>query len=142
MRESWKTCKITKILTSLHFSLTRVQRKIYEANLALQYFVTNDWSFKNDNFVALNKHMLIEDVKSFGFIESFEFDVILFLRYAMAGVKRYLLGDKEENLPRNRIFYKRLKVLDRILKFLPYAALFYFIFVRHDFVQVLKSYFN
>lgn len=124
------------------FSLTKVQRKIYEANLALQYFVTNDWIFKNENFAALNDQMRLEDVKSFGYKECFEYDVILFLRYAMLGVKRYLLGDKEENLPRNRVIYKRLKLLDRFVKLLPYAFAFYFIFVRHDLVHVCKSYFS
>lgn len=122
--------------------MTKIQRKIYEANLALQYFVLNDWHFKNDKFVALSSQLRLEDVKSFGYIDCFNYDIILFLRYALAGVKKYLLGDKEENVPRNIRVYKRMKFADRILKALPYIIAFYYIFVKHDLMQVCKSYFN
>lgn len=129
------------IFNFLLFSLTKIQRKIYEANLALQYFVLNDWIFKNQNFVSLTDQLRHEDIKSFGYREFASFDVQLYLRYALLGVKKYLLGDKEENIGRNRVVYQRLKVVDRLVKLIPYVVAFYYIFIKYDFVHVCKSYF-
>lgn len=122
------------------FSLTRLQRKIYEANLALKYFVLNDWIFKNEKFVKLSDQLNLEDVKAFGYNDCFHTDIILYLRYALVGVKKYLLGDKEENLPRNRIIYWRLKWLDRVVKFIPIAVAFYYIFLKHDLIHLCRNY--
>lgn len=133
-------CCISKL--SNNFSLTKVQRKIYEANLALKYFVLNDWLFKNNNFLLISKQLKLEDVKSFAYHDSFDLDVILYLRYALVGVKRYLMGDKEENLPRNRVVYRRLKLLDRFVKLLPFVVAFYYIFIKHDLINVCKSFFQ
>lgn len=109
--------------------------------MALQYFVLNDWIFKNQNFASLTDQLRYEDNKSFGFREFATFDVQLYLRYALLGVKKYLLGDKEENMERNRIVYQRLKVVDNIIKSIPYVVTFYYIFIKYDFVHVCKSYF-
>jgi hypothetical protein len=104
--------------------------------------VLNDWVFKNENFIDLPRKVKLADARAFDFEPCFDYDIIMYLRYALLGVKRYLLGDKEENLPRNRVMYQRLKLLDRALKLLMYAVAFYFVFIKYDFVNVLKSYFN
>lgn len=110
--------------------------------MALKYFVLNDWVFKNANFIELTRKVKLEDMKAFDYEKCFHQDIILYFRHAMIGVKRYLLGDKDENIPKNRVTYQRLKLLDRIVTRLPYAAAFYYVFVKHDIVAVLKSFFN
>lgn len=102
----------------------------------------NDWVFKNDKFIQLTYEVKLEDVKSFGFDDCFHYDVIKYLRYALVGVKKYLMGDKDENLPRNRVIYKRLKLLDQVVKALPFVIAFYYIFVKHDLINVCKSFFH
>lgn len=102
----------------------------------------NDWLFKNDNFISLTKQLRLEDVKSFSYLDCFHYDILLFLRHALAGVKKYLLGDKDENIPRNVKIYNRMKFVDRTLKALPYIVAFYYIFVKHDLIHVCKSYFG
>lgn len=99
----------------------------------------HDWVFKNANFINLPKEIKLEDIKDFDYTNCFNYDIILYLRYALLGVKRYLLGDKEENLPRNIVIYKRLKLLDYIVKRLPYVYLFYFLFIKHDVASVLRN---
>lgn len=54
-----------------------IQRKMYEANKALSYFVTHDWEFKNDNFVDLCRYLKLEDVKDWEYRDMFTFDLLL-----------------------------------------------------------------
>ena len=114
----------------LFFSLTKLQRKIFEANHALQFFVTNEWIFKNKNFIALTNEIRLEDDKTFSFREAFQYDLVLYMRYAIRGVKRYLLMDKEENLPRNRIVYARIRLIDTFVKSLPCVVICFFIYIK------------
>ena len=45
----------------------KLQRKIYTANSALEYFLTNEWKFKNENLLRLLENLLPQDMESFGF---------------------------------------------------------------------------
>ena len=47
------------------FSLFKVQRKIYIANTAISYFMKNQWSFINDNFVKLNENIVDREYNEF-----------------------------------------------------------------------------
>lgn len=49
------------------FSVTKLQRKIYAANLALHFFITTHWKFYNAKFLELNDLIRPED-------EDFRFD--------------------------------------------------------------------
>lgn len=122
------------------FSLVKIQRRIYEANQALKYFVLHNWIFKNKNFETLSYEVKLEDEHAFSFHEAFNFDIILYIRYALTGLKKYLLGDKDENIPRNQVVFRRLKLLDRFVKAIPYAVAFYYIFIKYDLVNVCKNY--
>lgn len=102
----------------------------------------NDWTFKNENFISLTNQLKLEDVKSFGYLDTFSFDIVLYLRYALSGVKKYLLGDKEKNLSRNIKVYKRMQFADRIIKGLLCVVVFYYLFIKHEMLEVCKSYFN
>lgn len=43
----------TQNYNNLFFRLSRIQRKVYIANKALHYFLTQTWIFKNDQFISL-----------------------------------------------------------------------------------------
>lgn len=45
----------------LYYSLAKLQRKIYNANVALEYFILNNWDFKNRNFIRLASEIKPED---------------------------------------------------------------------------------
>lgn len=112
----------------------KLQRKIYQANLALQYFVLNNWHFKNQNFISLSSDLKLKDMKAFNFYDFLEFDLILYFRYAVLGGRRYLLKEKDKNLPRARRNYRRMKFLDYFVKALIFGSIFYFVFIKHDFL--------
>lgn len=118
----------------------KVQRKVYEANSALKYFVLNNWIFRNENFEALSHQIKPEDDRSFSFHEAFNYDVILYLRYAVLGVKRYLLGDKDENIPMSQKLYQRLWFLDRFVKLLPFVLGFYLI-LKFEIISIAKVFY-
>jgi hypothetical protein len=119
--------------------MTKIQRKIYEANLALQYFVMNDWTFKNQNFIGLNDTVKVEDVRAFGFEDCFTFDVIYFMTICISGVKKYLLLDNEENDNFTRFKFKILKAIRVFFLAIFYWVVFYIVFIKFNVVQYFRN---
>lgn len=72
------------------------------------------------------------DLKSFNFHDFLEFDLVLYFSYAVAGGKRYLLGEKDEDIPKHKKKYHRMKILDATVKAIAYFFCFWLIFVRYD----------
>lgn len=62
------------------FSVGKLQRRIYGANLALHYFITTHWVFKNAKFLALNDIIKPED-------DDFRFD-----RFVTADIRKYFIA--------------------------------------------------
>lgn len=85
----------------------KLQRRIFSATTALKYFITTHWVFENENFMALESYLLESDVKIFGYHNFITADVRDYLLNCMLGARRYLLHEKDENLPKARIHYKR-----------------------------------
>ncbi|KAL7028707.1 hypothetical protein ACKWTF_005966 [Chironomus riparius] len=112
--------------------MTKIQRKIYEANLALKYFVMNEWIFKNDNFLTLCYKVKLTDIKDFDYSDSLNHDAILYMRIAMRGVRKYLIHDNLDNDEKNRMKYKFLKVIHTILCSIPYILLYYVLKLLFD----------
>lgn len=86
---------------NIFFRLFKLQRRIFVAFAALEYFVLNEWDFKNDKLLALNDKLLPSDVEDF-YLNIHDVDVIKYFRDAFVGVKKYLLKEKMENLERAR----------------------------------------
>lgn len=107
--------------------MTKIQRKIYEANLALKYFVMNEWIFKNDNFLTLCDKIKLTDLRDFDFSDCLNHDAILYMRIAMRGVRKYLIHDNLDNDEKNRMKYKFLKVIHTFLCSVPYILLYFFL---------------
>lgn len=70
-----------KIELFIFDSVTRLQRRIYGANLALHYFITTHWVFKNAKFLALND--IIHPVDN----EDFRFD-----RFVTGDIRKYFIA--------------------------------------------------
>lgn len=96
----------------------------------------NNWHFKNENFIELCSFLKLEDVKAFNFTDFLEFDLILYFRYAVLGGRRYLLGEKDDDLPKARRKYKRMWALDKFVKLMFYGFIFYYIFIRQNFLSI------
>lgn len=116
----------------------KIQRKMYEANKALSYFVTHNWEFGNENFLSLCTYLNPQDLRAFDFRSFFTADIINFTRYTVYGFRRFLMNLKDEDLEKDRKMFKKLKFSWTTVKFFIYTWLFYFIFVKHNVTQYLK----
>ena len=109
-------CKNLKNLTSrdvlyylntiINYRLVKLQRRIYSANLALHYYVTQQWTFKNNNFLELRSKIKSKDKKDF-FYELETINQTEYFRNGCIGGKEYILKEKIENLPKARAHLKR-----------------------------------
>jgi len=46
--------------------LLRIQRKVFAANMALAYFMLNEWKFDNKKLLALVDNLSADNKKEFG----------------------------------------------------------------------------
>ncbi|XP_050358525.1 fatty acyl-CoA reductase 1-like [Nymphalis io] len=112
--------------------LVKVQRRIYVANLALQYFVTQQWTFTNKNILELRSRIKNEDKVPF----YYEMETIIpeeFFRNACIGGKEFILNERMENLPKAKAHFRRMELLDRVVRTIIQGYLFWFI-VNTEFV--------
>lgn len=86
-------------VSSFFNRLLKLQRRIYQAVLALSYFLLKGWTFKNHNLLILNKLILAEDKDEFDFDFS-NIDPKTYFRSAVLGARKFLLNDDIENVPR------------------------------------------
>lgn len=114
----------------LFYRLMKIQRKMYEANKALSYFVTHNWNFKNENFINLSRYLKPEDKVNFDYHHFFTYDVILFIRSTVYGFRKYLMNLKDEDLEKDRKFVKKLTLSLNIFKFLFMFLVFYVLYVK------------
>ncbi|XP_045770546.1 fatty acyl-CoA reductase 1-like [Maniola jurtina] len=100
--------------------LVKIQRRVYVANLAIAYFLTHTWTFSNENFMSLRSKILDKDKLHFYYIME-NIDMYEYLKTGIMGGRRYLLNEKDENLPKARAHYKRMAILDTLVKCLFYG---------------------
>lgn len=106
----------------------KIQRKIFEANKALTYFVTHNWNFENGNFLKLSSYLRDEDIRDFEYRHFFKGSVILFARYILYGYRRYLMKCNDSDIEKDRKQLARLKLITNFFKFILYSAIAYVIY--------------
>ncbi|KAJ0182965.1 hypothetical protein K1T71_000941 [Dendrolimus kikuchii] len=101
--------------------LVKIQRRILNATQALQYFVKQQWTFCNMNFVALRSSLKEKDKEHFYYnLEGVE--PLSFLKTAGIGAKWFLLKEKMEDLPKAKAWNQKLKILDIFVKIIFYSC--------------------
>nr|UEV87811.1 fatty acyl reductase 5 [Maruca vitrata] len=106
--------------------LLKVQRRIYIANLALGYYITKQWTFDNTNLVTLRSRIKEQDKKSF-YYDIENVDKEDYFRKSCMGGRKYLLKEKDEDLPKARAHFKRMVFLDKVTQCIFYGYLFWWI---------------
>ncbi|CAH0602038.1 unnamed protein product [Chrysodeixis includens] len=96
--------------------LIKVQRRIYIANLALSYYTTQQWTFDNTNFTKL-RSVLKDDDKSQFFYDIEGVDIKGYFVKCCFGGRKFLLKEKDEDLPQARAHCRRMQILDKSLKY-------------------------
>ncbi|XP_055587027.1 putative fatty acyl-CoA reductase CG5065 [Uranotaenia lowii] len=117
--------------------VAKLQRKIYTANVALEYFILHNWDFKNRNFIHLATEIKPEDNKDFYYRDFVEFDVTLYFRNCILGARRYLLKEKDENIPRALTHLKRMNMLDTFCKSMLLLGFLYLVLIKCDLLGLL-----
>nr|CAD7263785.1 unnamed protein product [Timema shepardi] len=97
--------------------LINIHRRIYVANLALKYFMLNQWRFLNRRFMSLSTFLHQSDVEAFS-IDIETPDLTDYFRICLIGGKKYLFKEDMSNIPKARKNIYRLYVLDRIVRVL------------------------
>lgn len=67
-----------------------MQKKIFIAGMALEYFCFNRWTFINANFMDLNQRILEEDKNDFYFFHEY-IDLYNYFRNSVIFGSKYLL---------------------------------------------------
>jgi fatty acyl-CoA reductase len=114
------------------FSLAKLQRKIYEANMALNHFIQNNWHFENDNFMALCTQLKMQDLKAFDYHDFLTFDLVLYFKNATLGARKYLLGEGEDNIPQAKKKLRRIQLLSAVMKILFFGTLVWCVLIKFD----------
>ncbi|CAH2101748.1 unnamed protein product [Euphydryas editha] len=118
--------------------LVQLQRNIYKANLAVRYFITQQWTFCNKNFVALRSKIKKVDKPDFYYdienINKYEF-----VKQCSAGGKKYLLKEKEEDIPKVKAHYRRIMILDKLLQCIFYGCFLWWLMNTEFFNNTLNE---
>ncbi|XP_041971130.1 fatty acyl-CoA reductase 1-like [Aricia agestis] len=120
--------------------LVKLQRRIFSANLALQYYITQAWIFLNHNLLQLRSRIKEEDRAAF-YYDLENFDQKEYFRNAIMGGKVYILQEKMEDLPKAKAHITRMKIVDRVVKVIFYGLVLWVVY-RLDFTQNLINYFT
>ncbi|XP_038219950.1 fatty acyl-CoA reductase 1-like [Zerene cesonia] len=86
--------------------LVKIQRRIYIAQIALQYFTTQQWTFCNNNFTKLRSVLKEEDKKEF-YYDMENIDHWSYMLASGYGARKYILNERDEDLPKARAHYRR-----------------------------------
>lgn len=90
--------------------------------------------------MSLCSNLKIQDLKPFNFNDFLEYDLILYFRYAVVGGRKYLLGEQDERIPIAKKKYRRMKILDLVVKSLVYGLFFWLVFIKYDIFGVSRRF--
>ncbi|CAG4978355.1 unnamed protein product [Colias eurytheme] len=113
--------------------LTKIQRRIYSVQIALQYYTTQQWTFCNENFIKLRSAIKDIDKNEF-YYEIEEIDQNKYMEKSTHGARKYILKEKDEDIPKAIKHNKRLKILQRLVHVLFYTSMGWWI-VNSNVVQ-------
>lgn len=66
--------------------------------------------------------------------------MMLYFKNCLLGGKRYLLGEKDENIPWAKRNLKKMQRIDFTVKFIVYAILFYIFIIRMDIINKIYNF--
>lgn len=130
------------ILTGNKPFLVKVQNRISHGLKVVQYYTVRNWIFKNDNLKQLQSEMNEVDKEIF-FCDMAKLNYADYYRDYILGIRRFILKERPENLPKARSMMRILWILDRFVSFLFYGIVMYLIYSYLDkilsFLPTLKT---
>uniref|UniRef100_A0A182RXE0 Fatty acyl-CoA reductase n=1 Tax=Anopheles funestus TaxID=62324 RepID=A0A182RXE0_ANOFN len=110
--------------------LLKLNRKIFDAQVSLRYFMNNEWVFANENFKELEHTLMKDDRKHFS-TNFFLCGMMEYYASAILGGRRYLLKEPDDNVNDALKKYRRLRVLNFALKGTIIFLIVYYIYNRY-----------
>ncbi|KAJ1527952.1 hypothetical protein ONE63_007885 [Megalurothrips usitatus] len=104
--------------------LWRIQRRIYAAQDSLAPFLLQSWTFRNANALALDAKIPAEDAADFKF-DFRDVDEYAYFRNVAIGGRRYLLKERDEDLPKAKAHYDRMVMIDKMVRGLALALVLF-----------------
>ncbi|XP_070063997.1 fatty acyl-CoA reductase wat isoform X2 [Drosophila virilis] len=104
--------------------LLNTYKKIHKFMNVIAYFSMRDWDFRIDNVEDLWNRMTNIDKQIF-FFDMKQLDWDFFLQQYFRGIRRYLLKDPLETIPKALIKWNRLYWQHQCLKAIIYVIIFY-----------------
>ncbi|CAH0549647.1 unnamed protein product [Brassicogethes aeneus] len=119
--------------------LFKIQRKIYIANMALAYFLFQEWTFNNTNILKLEEQIPEKDKENFGYDKYSPLAIpYAFFKNAVIGAQKYLLKEKTP-LEVKRKNATRMWILSVVFNVCWYIGLAYILYYKFDIVGVLLN---
>lgn len=106
--------------------MINIQKRISDGLKVLQYYTTRKWTFRNENFKKLQQEMNDADKEKFYCDVSVIDQQEHVLNYIL-GIRKFILRETLESLPKARINLKRLYFLDKFVKLTFFGAIIYFL---------------
>ncbi|XP_023179611.1 putative fatty acyl-CoA reductase CG5065 isoform X2 [Drosophila hydei] len=114
------------ILGQKRFML-RVQEKISTGLGVLQFFTLNPWVFKSDNYGSLWNNLGEQDKTIFNMDMNVKDTEETYLTVCARGARKFILKEKDEDLPKARLHMRIQWFVDVICKTLIVGAFFYYL---------------
>ncbi|XP_034248653.1 putative fatty acyl-CoA reductase CG5065 [Thrips palmi] len=118
--------------------LWNMQRRIYAAQVALAPFLTSTWIFRNQLGLDLDNKILPEDYSDFTF-DFRDVDETAYFRQLAVGARRYLLKEKDEDLPKARAHLQRMSNIDTVLRGLLLVLVLYWALQRQIYMLPINA---
>ncbi|KAJ8916667.1 hypothetical protein NQ315_000312, partial [Exocentrus adspersus] len=102
--------------------LIKIHRKIFIANCAVEYFISNEWTFKNDATIGLEQHLLPSDIEAFSYHKDHPLsEPYAFFTSGLMGARRYLLKEPDDTFPQAKIHSRRMWLIGQTFNSLWYG---------------------
>ncbi|GAB0087093.1 hypothetical protein DMENIID0001_013660 [Sergentomyia squamirostris] len=116
-----------------------VMRKFHFASSSLSYFIFNYWHFINDNFFDLMNDIKPDDMEDFSFDFYESISSVDYVYKSILGTRRYLMNQRDEDLPTAKRNYIRFWYMDLFLSLIFWIGLLYYVITRYDLLNISKS---
>lgn len=116
----------------------RLQRRIYTANMSLQYFLENSWTFINNKVKKMNNSLHPADTESFSCLDNI-ISPNEFLKNAAMGSRRYLLKESDDTIEQAKKHSNRMYWASWLFTVIWYFGLIWLIFFK---IEVMSLFIN
>lgn len=118
--------------------LVKIQKKIFAATIAVEFFFKNEWQWENSNFRNLYQNLSTSDKHLFYFNASV-IDYPIYLKNWIFGSRKYVLKEDQSTIPAAKVKLNIFYWIDWFVRFLFYGFLIYFMFfvwrtMNHHFI--------